>query len=77
MPYECRGECGARPGTTTCLAHLLRKLIEESAEVLEALATDERRIREEWRDVETVFEGIAEYHPWLFYGGEKSESLRR
>lgn len=73
MPYECRGECGARPGTINCLAHLIRKLIEEASEVLEAIAIDERKIKEEWRDVERVIEGITEYHPWLLYGREGSE----
>lgn len=74
MEYDCRGECGHKTGSQGCLAHLLRKLIEEAAEVLEALAEshpiDEDAVRKEWRDVEKVISGITTFHPWLLYGGE-------
>ena len=67
--YGCRGECGARPGTKACLIHQARKLIEEAAEFLEALANqDEEAIKAEWRDVEKIIDGILLYHPWLAYG---------
>ena len=38
MSYECRHECGAKPGSYRCFHHLLRKLAEEVGEVLEACA---------------------------------------
>lgn len=64
--YKCRKECGYESGSVQCLVHMLRKLIEESAEVMEAVALyDWRQMRIEMSDVMVVIEGLKQYHPNL------------
>lgn len=63
--YRCDEKCGHRKGSFECFIHLMKELIMESAEVLEASAVyDHRAIRYEFGDVIRILRAIGEYHPW-------------
>jgi len=64
--YKCRKECGYEPKSVQCLVHMLRKLIEESAEVMEAVAVyDWQQMKIEMSDVMVIIEGLKQMHPTL------------
>ncbi|MEM3646577.1 MAG: hypothetical protein QW334_00330 [Thermofilum sp.] len=68
--YVCKKECGYEPGSSGCLIHMARKLVEEAAELQEAIAIYYAKgysapitsfITSEWNDVKTMVSGLEQF----------------
>ncbi|MEM3389621.1 MAG: hypothetical protein QW491_09450 [Thermoproteota archaeon] len=70
--YVCKKECAYVPGSSECLIHMVRKLVEEAAELQEAIAIyyakDYRApitsclfVTSEWNDVKTMVSGLEQF----------------